>query len=52
MRLAGAQAYLMRFTGVLVLGTREQMVQRLTTLLPLDPKAGQSGEIVLSARRP
>ena len=51
-RLAGLQAQRMRFTGVLVLGTRDQMVGRLTALLPLHAKAGQGGEIVLSARRP
>ena len=51
-RLAGLQARRMRCTGVLVLGTRDQMVGRLTTLLPLDAKAGQGGEIVLSARGP
>ena len=51
-RLAGLQARRMRFTGVLVLGTRDQMVGRLTTLLPLEAKPGQDGEIVLSARRP
>ena len=51
-RLAGLQARRMRFTGVLVLGTRDQMVGRLTTLLPLEAKPGQGGEIVLSARRP
>ena len=51
-RLAGLQARRMRFTGVLVLGTRDQMVDRLTALLPLEAKAGQGGEIVLSARRP
>ncbi len=51
-RLAGPQAMRMRFTGVLVLGTRDQMVGRLTTLLPLEAKPGQGGEIVLSARRP
>ena len=51
-RLAGLQARRMRFTGVLVMGTRDQMVGRLTTLLPLEAKPGQDGEIVLSARRP
>ena len=51
-RLAGPQARQMRFTGVLVIGTRDQMVARLTTLLPLEAKPGQDGEIVLSARRP
>ncbi len=51
-RLAGPQAKRMRFTGVLVLGTRDQTVGRLTTLLPLEAKPGQDGEIVLSARRP
>ena len=51
-RLAGQQARRMRFTGVLALGTRDQMVGRLTTLLPLEAKPGQGGEIVLSARRP
>ena len=52
LRLAGPQAKLMRFTGGLVLGTRDQTVGRLTTLLPLEAKPGQDGEILLSARRP
>ncbi len=51
-RLTGAQARRMRFTGVLAMGTRDEIVGRLTTLLPLEAKAGQDGEIVLSARRP
>ncbi len=51
-RLAGLQAQRMRFTGILVLGTRDQVIRRLQTLLPLSVEKGQEGEIVLSARRP
>lgn len=51
LRIGDAVARRLRFTGVLALGTREETVQRLTMLLPLQATREPDGAIVLGSSR-